>query len=71
MPVPQALPQPPQLLLSVVTSTHEPEQAIRPAWQVLPHVPPLQTWPALQGAQPPQCAGLDTVETHAPPQKDW
>jgi hypothetical protein len=44
-PVPQALPQLPQLLGSEAVSTHEPPHDVFGALQKPVHMPALQTWP--------------------------
>jgi hypothetical protein len=66
----QALPQPPQLVALVLTSTQPDPHRLWPAGQV--HVPAMQALPAGQAlAQPPQLALLLAVSTQAPPHRVW
>jgi hypothetical protein len=68
-------PQPPQLLLSVFSSTHAPLQRENPLWQVKPHAPRAQVAVALATPvehawpQPAQLPTLVVVSTHDPLQR--
>ncbi len=67
VPGPQAIPQPPQLLLSVCVSTHTVPQSVWPIRQTSRHMPPVHVCEALQRApQPPQFSWFDEVSTQAP-----
>ena len=63
-------PQPPQLVPSLVMSTHAPAQSVSPVAQpVAEHAPEEHTWPAAHAvAQAPQCIGSDASDVHAPAQ---
>ena len=47
-PAGHAVPQAPQLPLSVWVLVQTPPQRVSPVWQLGEHVPPEQTWPAGQ-----------------------
>jgi hypothetical protein len=67
-PPPQAVPQAPQLSVSLPRSTHEPSQKARPVEHALAQRPALHTWSALQAsAHPPQLAALARVSTQVSP----
>jgi hypothetical protein len=64
---PHALPQAPQLLRSLAVFTHEPLQSVWNGRHMRRHMPPLQTWLALQVTpQPPQFWPSLRVLTQAP-----
>jgi len=67
LPVAHALPQPPQLPLSDVVSTHAPPQEVKPLPQPALQVPALHTSVAPHAVpQIPQFFGSDDVSTQVP-----
>ena len=70
----QAVPQPPQLVVSVIVSTQVPPHAVCPVGQVteLRHVPAMQVCPVVQVfPQVPQLAASVIVSTQVDPQRVW
>jgi hypothetical protein len=68
--LPQRMPQPPQLFLSVRVFTHVVPHAVWPGAQV--HAPPEQVCVAPQALpQPPQLLLLLVTSMHTPPQAAW
>ncbi len=66
----QVLPQVPQLFGSVVMSTQELLQFVRPVPHVVTHAPAEQTWPELQAlAHAPQLSGSLWVSVQTPSQR--
>jgi hypothetical protein len=70
VPIPQTIPQPPQLLLSVVSSTHWLPQGVKPVLHVKPQLPLQVALPLAGGWQatphPPQLAMSPDSLTHDP-----